>query len=136
MFNGAGVTLAQINDFNLNASRIAVAGLMPDGKGLLGSKIYLQGGLSENSLRFQIGLSLIDVTTILEGIKPGAIAQVSFKTSDARGAAGDLSASFGLSFPDDLTLKVNPVGANAPAVMTDGIRSLLQSAPLADGVTP
>ena len=127
LFDGTGVTLSQVNAFNLEQSNISLAGLMPDGSGLIGAKIYLVGGVSEQSFFNSMGLYLKDVDKIVAAITPGALADVSYAPA-AKGSATGIT--YGASdlpgaFSKDRVWQVNSVGRNAPIFSTDAVSKIL-----------
>lgn len=129
-FAGTGVTLAQLNAYNLEVASIAVAGLNDDGSGLIGSKIYLQAGVTNDHVMLSLGLFFLDLDSIIAAIMPGTIADVSFEamqnregskiSNRARGVLHD-----GMELPNDRAWRVNAVGANAPSFMKDAFRAYL-----------
>lgn len=114
-FEGDGVTLAQINQYNLQHSRLALAGLDTDGDGIIGAKIYLVEGVTPESFFHSVALFLLDVDTLFSAILPGPLAEVSYSaTAPAPAALSKIVAARG-----ENPLKVNAVGARAPRFLTD-----------------
>jgi hypothetical protein len=128
-FAGAGVTLAQLNKFNLERSAIAVAGLEADGNGIIGAKFYLQPGVTRDYILFSLGLYFVDLDTIIESIIPGTMAQVSYeksKTARSKIANGLTGLDIGgVQSPDGVEWRVNAVGANAQSFLTPAFRALV-----------
>ena len=124
-FNGSGVTLAQINEFNLTKANASLAGLIPDGRGLVASKIWLNQGVTAANFGFRVGLFFMDVDLMLNAINPGTLASVSY---DGEAVSGGGLASVSYQKSDDIDWKVNSVGHNAPEFMNDSIRDLVDRA--------
>lgn len=128
-FNATGVTFAQINAFNIERSRIGFAGLNPSGRGIIGAKIYLQAGVSNDHVPFSIGLFYLDLDTLIAAINPGTMASIVYNSAEAPEskisnnalglAAGDLRLANGAQW------RVNRVGANAPSFLNDAFRAYL-----------
>lgn len=127
-FNASGVTYDQINNFNLSASAIAVAGLLPDGRGVLGSKIYLNGGVTFANVEYELAVYFADISRLLQAIKPGVIAEVNWNQSPVDGGA---VGSPPLKSRDET--HVNAVGAGRMGLLTDEMREILsQGAPISE----
>ncbi len=129
-FNGSGVTFSQLNAFNLERSTVAFSGLNSDGRGIIGSKFYLQAGVSPDHIPFSIGLFFVDVDALLASIQPGTLASFDYNkapatdskiANDARGLAHD-----GLRLASGEDWRVNAVGANAPSFMNDAFRAYIR----------
>jgi len=128
-FSATGVTLAQINDFNLQRPNVAFAGLDDAGRGIIGAKFYLQAGVSADHIPFSIGLFFADIDLLLGSINPGALADVAY---EQRAPAASKIANHAPGFADDEfrlasgePWRTNSVGANAPSFQTDAFRALL-----------
>jgi hypothetical protein len=121
-FNAQGVTLDQVNNFNMNVSGIATAALLPD-RGVMATKIYLNGGVTQSNLVYELSVYFSDITRLLQALKPGAIAQVSYSAEDlARPNAGiDLA-----SFPEAETPHINAIGSARDGLMTQAVRAVLE----------
>jgi hypothetical protein len=121
-FNAQGVTLDQVNNFNMNVSGIATAALLPD-RGVMATKIYLNGGVTQSNLIYELSVYFSDITRLLQALKPGAIAQVSYSAEDlARPTAGiDLPA-----FLEPETPHINAIGGMRDGLMTQAVRAVLE----------
>jgi len=120
-----GVTVAHLNAFHVGGTTITFAMLMNDGSGMIASRIFLQGGVTESHILFQLSLYFDDVASWVEGISPGSVASVSFD-----GKAGPLAGQKFLAAhkPDGEAWTVNQLGANAPRAAMDKIRNSLSEA--------
>lgn len=121
-FNGSGVTLSQVNTFNLTKSATSTAGLIPDGRGIISSKIRFAGGITPDNFGLLLALFFVDIDVMLNAISPGTLASVNFEATPHNGhglAANDFRQSA------DIAWKVNSVGHNAPDFMNDNIRAFL-----------
>lgn len=85
LFPSNGVTLSQINDYNMERSQIAMAGLMQGDAGIIGAKIYLVNGVAFNNFLHSMGLFLQDVDRLVEAIQPGALAEVAYRPIESEG---------------------------------------------------
>ncbi|NWG91286.1 MAG: hypothetical protein HXY21_02100 [Parvularculaceae bacterium] len=120
-FNAQGVTLDQVNNFNMNVSGIATAALLPD-RGVMATKIYLNGGVTPSNLIYELSVYFSDITRLLEALKPGAIAQVSYTADDlGRPNAGVELGSF--NGPE--TPHVNAIGGARAGLMTEAVKAVL-----------
>jgi hypothetical protein len=118
-FNGQGVTLGQVNEFNINVSGISTAGLLNDNRGVMAMKMYLNGGVSAENLFYSLAVFFSDISRLLGAIKPGVVAQISYEpTAAAAGAGVDLPAG---------DYRVNATGAAAAGLMTPQIRAALET---------
>jgi hypothetical protein len=87
MFNVVGLTLAHVNQLNLQAFEQSVAMLRPDNLAMVGCKLHVDGGVTEANLRNDLGRFFLDVASFVEGISPGAKAQVRFQPTSQSGYA-------------------------------------------------
>lgn len=130
-FAGNGVTLAQLNAFNLDQAMVSVAGLNSDGSGVIGSKIFLQGGVSQTHVMLSLGLYFLDLDTIISAIRPGTLADVSFDAAPDRNGSKISNSVRGVLYDGqqlsaaDRVWQVNAVGANAPSFMNDVLRAYM-----------
>lgn len=128
-FNATGVTFAQINAFNIERSRIGFAGLDATGRGIIGAKIYLQAGVSNDHVPFSIGLFYLDLDTLIAAINPGTLATIVYDSAEtpeskiSNKALGLAADEFRRA--DGARWKVNRVGANAPTFLNDAFRTYL-----------
>lgn len=104
-FTGAGVTLSQLNEFNMAGGREAVAGLLPDGRGIVLMRRDLTGGVTASHLRQAIEAFLGDAQTLLTSIDPTGASTVRIP------AAAITPGSVGIAAGN---VQTNGVGANAP----------------------
>lgn len=130
-FDAAGVTLSQINDFNLNRSLFSYSALTNDSRGIVATKIYMQAGVSSQHLLFSLGLYFLDLDTLLSAIIPGSIAEISYDAADRKvGAASKLSNAKAISdlsafVADRERFRTNRTGENAPSFLNDAFRAYL-----------
>ena len=125
-FVANGLTVAQINTFNLNEPRASFAGLMGDGRGIIGGKSWLNYGVDERNVEFNIGLFLGDIDLILGAVSPASL-------TSADGAAGFKAATATAFDPGaafDVDWKINNFGLDNPSFMTSEIRATLEAAGL------
>lgn len=120
LFPAGGVTLDQINNYNINVSAVATAGLMPDNRGVIATKIYLVGGTTQNNLIFELALFFNDIDLLLKSVTPGVIARISYPTE----ALDASRAGFGATLKGRV-YTMNAVGGGAPGLMTETIRAAL-----------
>ncbi len=120
IFSGDGVTLGQLNEINLTMLQSGSAMLLPDGDGIIGARIFLNGGISAENLRFQLGVFIQDVDRLVAAIEPGSIATVSYSKTDNVGFKSEPAVA---PRAGDV---VNQVGANAPRFMTEAARALFE----------
>jgi len=124
-FNGQGVTFDQINNFNMNVGAIATAALLTDGRGIMASKIYLVGGVTKDNVTFELGSYFLDIARLLQSVKPGLVAQISYKPEALTAATAGFEPP---PFPAGETPHVNFVGEAHGALATDAIRKLVSQA--------
>ncbi len=98
-FNAEGVTLAKLNEYNLDIFGVSVAGLLQDGRGIVFSHVTLADGVTVGHVRRTIEEFLSDADLLLESINPNGAPAVRLPAS-AR--------------IEPSRLRVNRVGANAP----------------------
>ncbi|MEO1015453.1 MAG: hypothetical protein AAFX08_09740 [Pseudomonadota bacterium] len=98
-FNADGVTLSKLNEYNLDVFGVSVAGLLPDGRGIIFSHVTLADGVTVGHVRRTIEEFLSDADLLLESINPN-------------GAPGVRLPASALIAPKEF--RVNQVGANAP----------------------
>ncbi len=123
-FDGAGVTLNQANQFNLNSARLATLMLMDADTILLGCKLYLAGGVARANLETELGVFLADIASLGESVLPGAKATVSFRPTGR-------DAGFRLLDSDDFGIAhavVNALGKHAPQLPPDAAYRLMSGA--------
>ncbi|GJL95307.1 MAG: hypothetical protein DHS20C05_17120 [Hyphococcus sp.] len=126
-FNGTGVTLAQINTFNLTQTRLSFAGLLDNGNGIIATKVYLEGGVGVANFLFDLGYFFYDAAALLMAIEPGVIAQVNYTPDpNALGVSRQAASILDFDLPDGQVFKVNSVGRNAPTFMTDSLEALIK----------
>ncbi len=121
-FNGQGVTFDQVNNFNMNASGIATAALLTDGRGVMATKIYLVGGVTHSNLTYELSVYFSDIARLLQAVQPGVIAQVSWRAEELR------ASNIGLDLPAvpaGEVRHVNTVGGERNGLMTDAVRATL-----------
>lgn len=123
-FNAQGVTLEQLNNFNMNLSTIATAALLPD-RGIVATKFYLNGGVTKVNLTFELGLYFADIGRLLEAVKPGAIARISWKAEDVAAANAGLDLP---AFPAGESAHVNAVGVERDGLLTEAVQAVLHEA--------
>ncbi|MBI1391323.1 MAG: hypothetical protein GC152_01155 [Alphaproteobacteria bacterium] len=102
-FKGEGVTLAQLNRFNLDDTTISIAGLLDDGRGVVFVRRQLEGGVTASHVRWTIGQFLKDAEALLKSIDPSGAPAISLPaavTSETVSSA----------------IRVNGVGVNAPSL--------------------
>lgn len=127
-FDASGVVYAQLNAFNMNISRMALAGFNETGEGLVGGKIYLNSGVSYEHFLVMMDLFLNDVDSLLSGIQPGARAQVNYDLKSEGAPLLGMTIAIADEMPDDWRPVVNATGRAAPKFMTDGVRALTRKA--------
>lgn len=107
-YNGSGVTLSQLNDFNLDAGTVSTAGLLSDGRGVVYRKISLTGGVTASNLRLSIEEFLDDAEALLRSIDPSGAPSVRIPAS----AVTPQNSMLNLTLEEPIV--VNSVGANSP----------------------
>lgn len=112
-FDGAGVTLNIVNDFNLDASALSSAGLMADGGGVIIADIYLNQGVTRANALYLFARFLDDVDTVLTTIEPDVLAKADFAQETPRFVEAPAGKS------------VNTVGRARPVFVTPAVRSIL-----------
>ncbi len=128
-FDATGVTFGQVNDFNLERSKISMAGLLGEGEGIIATKIYTGAGVSQDHLTMSMGLFFMDLDTIIAAIYPGAAAQVSYKPAAQTSKISNIGAGAGLApvrAPEG-DWAINSVGVNAPTFMTERLRQIVEN---------
>ena len=123
-FNGSGVTLSQLNTFNLSQSKPSFAGLLPEGNGIISSKIWLTQGVTPGNFGFQVGIFLLDIDLVLGAITPGTLASVNY-TDDNDTTSRGLIARQPYRERQNVDWQVNAVGPKAPDFMNDAVRGLV-----------
>ena len=124
-FNGQGVTFDQINNFNMNVGAIATAALLPDSRGIMASKIYLVGGVTQNNIAFELGVYFMDISRLLQSVKPGLVAQISYRPEALTAATAGFEPP---PLPEGEAPHVNFVGEAHGALATDAVRTLVSQA--------
>ena len=132
-FNAAGVTLSQTNSFNMETARVSLAGLSTQNRnqGIIGSKIWLNHGITAEHFGFRVALFVQDIDRLLNAIRPGTLATVKYDADNS-----DISNSSGLVARDDIREKsdiefvVNKVGADAPNFLTEPVLEAIKEAGL------
>ena len=119
--NGAGVTLGQVNQLNLERTVGATLGLMNDGSVLIARKVYMHGGLTVEHFGFNFGLFVTDLDMTAAAIKPGAKATVSFRKPVTSTAPFKFDTIKAVKNPI-----INSTGANAPEFMTPQVAEALK----------
>ena len=121
----ANITLNQVNAFNFQTSKISAMMMLEDGSTLLGAKFYMNGGVTAANLRTNLGIFLADIDLVLQGVKPGARADVAFAGGDAaQGYA--LKGASGIA-PADLPAERNVFGVGRPGISQDAIDAFLRT---------
>lgn len=123
-FRAQGVTLSQLNNLHLEALGVATLVLMPEGRGMAATKIYLQGGISLDNFGFQLGVFIGDLDKVVASIRPGTLASIDVNNESAT-EGGVLMASVA-GWPEGAA--VNNVGANAADLVTTGVEKILNGA--------
>lgn len=121
-FTGFGVTLSDVNSFNLDRSRIATLMLTPNDDAILGARFFVSGGVARANLDVNLGNYLFDVANFVEGASSGARTNVSFKpTNEAEGFDfPHLSAPLAEGLA-----RRNPIGKAAPSVPRAAIEAIM-----------
>ncbi|HXI85986.1 MAG TPA: hypothetical protein VNH64_00900 [Parvularculaceae bacterium] len=120
IFQGSGVTLEQINDFNLNHSAKSTAGLAPNGNVIVATKIFVNQGVTAAHFIFETALYFADIDNYVKAVKPGVIASVSYKPSVSGTAAFEGIAG------TSADLRVNTAGPDAPSPLNDTVRAVIE----------
>jgi len=116
-FSGQGITLSMLNNYMLTRSEVSIAGIGGNGVGILASKTYLDGGVTDRHFAARLAYFFKDVDTLTKAFQSGALASVSYGK-----AAAPLD---GFEFAPGSENSVNAVGPNTPGFVNDEIRALL-----------
>ncbi|MEL6361141.1 MAG: hypothetical protein AAFR21_08635 [Pseudomonadota bacterium] len=92
-FESAGVTLQQVNDFNIAQSAGSTVALISGGPGIIQRKKYLDGGAKAENINQDFRVFLFDFDTLVAGIQPGTLATVSFQPAPLTGKISNLTPS-------------------------------------------
>ncbi len=111
LFPAQSVTPQQLNVLNLKHTKVSVVGIMNAQFGIVGTKIYLNEGVTPHHIAFLLGLFFGDLERIMGALQPVAGTNVSMDLSKetlSDGALGFLGLEGGL----DTNLVVNPIGSS------------------------
>ena len=117
LFDGAGVTLNQINTMVRDNFIVSYAFLNEDGNGVLATKIILAGGVTEGNVVEELGAYLQDIDNLIAAIASGPLAEVKFDMADQRAGAGRSKILNDSIAGGDYV--VNAVGPTAAKFLTD-----------------
>lgn len=123
MFDASGVTLNHINSMVRDNFAVSYAFLNPEGVGVIASKVFFSGGVTENNVVTELGGYLYDLDNLVTSIKAGQLATVNFEAHHE--ASGIRKAKIDNGAGPDGDYVVNPVGRNAPKFLTDELRALV-----------
>jgi hypothetical protein len=95
LFSSPGLTLAQVNEFNLRSMNISTVMLNPDQSAMVGAKFNIEGGVTEANVRYNLAQFFTDISAFSRDVTPGTKAQVRFDPASHDGyvrASGDVGA--------------------------------------------
>lgn len=122
LFDGAGVTLNQINSMVRDNFIVSYAFLGEDGNGVLATKIVLAGGVTKGNVLEELGAYLADIDNLIAAMSSGPRAEVNFDLKAHSAGVSTSKIHNGIATSDDHV--VNKVGPNAPKFLTEETKAL------------
>ncbi|GJL91138.1 hypothetical protein [Hyphococcus sp.] len=85
IFEGSGFTFEAVNGFNFSVSNVSTLMIMPDGRGLLGVKLLLTGGVTPENFTTYLGNFMFDAAALLGEAEESAATSVSYESPQGLG---------------------------------------------------
>jgi hypothetical protein len=85
IFEGGGFTFEAVNGFNFSVSNVSTLMIMPDGRGLLGVKLLLTGGVTPENFTTYLGNFMFDAAALLGEEAEDAATSVSYDPEQGLG---------------------------------------------------
>lgn len=123
LFDGAGVTLNQINTMVRDNFVLSYAFLKANGDGVIASKIFLTGGVTEDNVLTELAGYFHDLDKMIASIQSGTLAEVRFRSTDRR--SGAFPSKILNVAGQEAELTVNAVGSGAPKFLPDDMKALI-----------